>query len=189
MSFFSTFFDLPSGNIGEAAVHCPFPHHTASGHVYKEQHPSAHVNIQKGLFNCKACGAGYSETAFISQFLGTSYSNAVRLQKAFNANPLAKKSYDFKFVIDDQATYYQLEDFHSPQAKALFGKYSQLQKSYKEQSEKLEEMRSKYARSNTDEKTKMSAAILDLEKRIQQLSEEVEQTAIQIRNLEKQTIK
>lgn len=112
-----------------------------------------------------------------------------RLQKAFNANPLAKKSYDFKFVIDDQATYYQLEDFHSPQAKALFGKYSQLQKSYKEQSEKLEEMRSKYARSNTDEKTKMSAAILDLEKRIQQLSEEVEQTAIQIRNLEKQTIK
>ena len=112
-----------------------------------------------------------------------------RLQKAFNANPLAKKSYDFKFVIDDQATYYQLDDFHSPQAKVLFGKYSQLQKSYKEQSEKLEEMRSKYACSNTDEKTKMSAAILDLEKRIQQLSEEVEQTAIQIRNLEKQTIK
>lgn len=99
MSFFSTFFDLPSGNIGEAAVHCPFPHHTASGHVYKEQHPSAHVNIQKGLFNCKACGAGYSETAFISQFLGTSYSNAVRLQKAFN-NSEDVGVWDYSMVLE-----------------------------------------------------------------------------------------
>ena len=86
-------------------------------------------------------------------------------------------------------TYYRLADFHSPQAKTLFSKYSQLEKSYKQQSAKLEEMRSWYAHASKDEKSKMSAAILDLEKRVQQLSAEVEQTAIQIRNLEKQTIK
>lgn len=112
-----------------------------------------------------------------------------RLQNVLNAKPQAEKSYDFEFIIDDHTTYYRLADFHSPQAKTLFSKYSQLEKSYKQQSAKLEEMRSWYAHASKDEKSKMSAAILDLEKRVQQLSAEVEQTAIQIRNLEKQTIK
>ena len=42
---------------------------------------------------------------------------------------------------------------------------------------------------NKQEKDKMSAAILDLEQRVRQLSTEMEQTAIQVRNLEKQATK
>lgn len=112
-----------------------------------------------------------------------------RLKNAVNAKPQTEKSYDFEFIIDDHTTYYQLNDFHSSQAKTLFGKYAQLEKSYKQQSNKLEDMRSWYARAGKDEKTKMTAAIIDLEKRVQQLSAEMEQIAIQIRHLEKQTIK
>ena len=76
-----------------------------------------------------------------------------------------------------------------PQAKASYGKYNQLEQSYKQLQEKLEDMRSEYSRANKQEKDKMSAAILDLEQRVRQLSTEMEQTAIQVRNLEKQATK
>lgn len=98
-------------------------------------------------------------------------------------------NYDFEFIVDDHTTYYRLSDFRSPQAKALFSKYSQLEKSCKQQSGKLEDMRSWYSRANTDEKAKMSAAIIDLEKHLQQLSAEIKEVATQIRTLEKKTIK
>lgn len=111
-----------------------------------------------------------------------------RLKKAIEAKPQTEKSYDFKFIIDDETTYYQLKDFQSPQAKALFNKYSQLKKSYKQQNNKLEDMRAWYAQATQDERNKMSAAILDLEKRVLQLDKELKQTAIQVRNLEKQII-
>jgi len=71
----------------------------------------------------------------------------------------------------------------------LYGKYNQLEQSYKQLREKLEDMRSEYSRANKQEKDKMSAAILDLEQRVRQLSTEMEQTAIQVRNLEKQATK
>lgn len=109
--------------------------------------------------------------------------------KSIGSEKLQAKKYDFEFIVDDHTTYYQLSDFRSPQAKALFGKYSQLEKSCKQQSGKLEDMRTSYSSASADEKTKMSAAIIDLEKHLQQLSAEMKEVAIQIRNLEKQTIK
>lgn len=112
-----------------------------------------------------------------------------RLEKAASERPLATKKYDFMFIIDDNTNYYHLDDFRSPQAKALYGKYSQLEKGYKQQTDKLKEMRSEYASAGRDEKSRMSPAILDLEQRVRQMSAEIEQTAIQIRNLEKQAIK
>ena len=112
-----------------------------------------------------------------------------RLRTAANAKPQTTKKHDFQFIIDDHSTYYQLDDFRSPQAKASYGKYNQLEQSYKQLQEKLEDMRSEYSRANKQEKDKMSAAILDLEQRVRQLSTEMEQTAIQVRNLEKQAPK
>lgn len=109
--------------------------------------------------------------------------------KSIGSEKQQAKNYDFEFLVDDHTTYYQLNDFRSPQAKALFGKYSQLEKSCKQQSGKLEDMRNWYSSASANEKTKMSAAIIDLEKHLQQLSAEMKEVAIQIRNLEKQTIK
>lgn len=112
-----------------------------------------------------------------------------RLEKAASERPLTTKKYDFMFIIDDNTNYYQLDDFRSPQAKALYGKYSQLEKGYRQQTDKLKEMRSEYASASREEKSRMAPAILDLEQRVRQMSAEIEQTAIQIRNLEKQAIK
>lgn len=59
------------------------------------------------------------------------------LQAAISEKPQAERSYDFEFVIDDHTTYYQWSDFKSPQAKSLFSKYRQLEKSFRQQQNKL----------------------------------------------------
>lgn len=50
-------------------------------------------------------------------------------------------------------------------------------------------MRTQYSRANQNERSKIAPTILDLEKRVLQLANEVDRTAIQVRKLEKQTIK
>ncbi|MBR6433607.1 MAG: hypothetical protein IKS70_04270, partial [Bacteroides sp.] len=112
-----------------------------------------------------------------------------RLQKTAFEKPEATPKHDFELIIDDYTTYYRSDDFRSPQAKALYNRYSQLERSYKQQQEKLEKMRSEYSDAPKEKKAGMSAAILDLERRVQQLSAELEQTIVKVRNTEKQTIK
>lgn len=114
-----------------------------------------------------------------------------RLQRVSTTaeNQQTKPQYEFQFVIDDATTYYQLTDFRSPQAQALYKQYSQLEKSYRQQQQKLEEMRAEYADADQNGKSRMSAAILDLEKRVLQMAVEIEQAAIQVRNTEKKVLK
>ena len=100
-----------------------------------------------------------------------------------------KKRHEFEFVIDDRNIYHYAADFRSPQAKAQFRNYLQLKESYNQQQNKLENIRIQYSRANQNERNKMAPAILDLEKRVLQLANEVDRTAIQVRKLEKQTIK
>ena len=112
-----------------------------------------------------------------------------RLQKVMQEKPEIKKHHEFEFVIDDQHIYHYATDFRSPQAKAQFKKYLQLKESYHQQQSKLENIRTQYSRANQNEKAQMAPAILDLEKRVQQLATEIDQSVIQVRKLEKQTIK
>jgi DNA primase len=81
MTFFESYFGI-TGDRTETAVCCPFPHIVA-GTAYKEQHPSAHVNLESGLFHCKACGRGHSQTSFIQEILGCTYITALNLAGAF----------------------------------------------------------------------------------------------------------
>ena len=112
-----------------------------------------------------------------------------RLREIMQEKPETKKHHEFEFVIDDRNTYHYAADFRSPQAKAQFKKYLQLEESYNQQLGKLENMRTQYSRVNQNEKNKMAPAILDLEKRVQQLVTEIDRAAIQVRKLEKQIIK
>lgn len=82
-SFFEYYFDEYDFSKKETAVCCPFPHHTASGHEYQETTPSAHINLDKGLFHCKVCDKGLSEVAFIAEVLGCSYESAIKISKMF----------------------------------------------------------------------------------------------------------
>lgn len=107
-----------------------------------------------------------------------------RLQETVSERPTAEKSRDFEFVINDQVTYYHLNDFRSPKAKELFGKYRQLDKRYKKQENELENQRSWYMRANEQERKDKTPGMIDLEKRLEQLTYEMKQTAILIRNEE-----
>ena len=82
-SFFEYYFDEYDFSKKETAVCCPFPHHTASGMEYQETNPSAHVNLDKGLFHCKVCDKGLSEIAFIAEVLGCRYEDATKIAKMF----------------------------------------------------------------------------------------------------------
>lgn len=93
---------------------------------------------------------------------------------------------DFAFVLDDQNTYHRLEDFRSPQAKSLYEQYAALESNYKRQTKKLKDMREQYAGADKNGKRQMAPSITDTEKWLLQLSKEIEQTAIEIRRLEKQ---
>lgn len=83
MGFLQSFFDITESE-SETAVCCPFEHYTSSGLAYYEQNPSAHVNGLEGLFHCKVCGTGYSETQFIQELCGCSYLSAKGIQRCFN---------------------------------------------------------------------------------------------------------
>lgn len=82
-SFFEYYFSDAAFEKRETAVCCPFPHRTESGLVYKETRPSAHVNLDKGLFHCKVCDKGLSETSFISTLFDCSYETAIKISKLF----------------------------------------------------------------------------------------------------------
>jgi hypothetical protein len=85
VSFFTQFFGVE--DLGkETAVLCPFPHYTATGYEYKENNPSAHLNLSKGTFHCKACNKGFSEPQFIQELCGCSYLDAKRIQNAFESD-------------------------------------------------------------------------------------------------------
>lgn len=112
-----------------------------------------------------------------------------RLQSAMSEKTQTVLKHDFEFVIDDHITYYQWGDFKSAKAKDLFGQYRQLEKTFRQQQSKLEVQRSTYARAKESDKPKLAPAILDLEKQILVLSEELKRAAIIVRNMEKESLK
>jgi hypothetical protein len=81
LRIFENFFqevDFNSANeSGEVAVACPFPHTTENGKRYYETNPSAHINVEKGLFHCKVCGEKHSEASFFVSQAQIPYGKAV----------------------------------------------------------------------------------------------------------------
>ena len=84
-SFFEYYFSEYDFSKRETAVCCPFPHRTESGLEYTETRPSAHINLDKGLFHCKVCDKGLSETSFIAELFGCSYESAIKIAKMFTS--------------------------------------------------------------------------------------------------------
>lgn len=112
-----------------------------------------------------------------------------RLESAIKHKPQERRAVDFEFVIDDNKTYYLLSDFKSAKAKQLFQRYQQMEKDYRQQEEKLDNLRKQYANATKQTKDKMAPAILDLEKRILQMSGELAAMEVTVRNTEKTTNK
>lgn len=109
-----------------------------------------------------------------------------RLKALTTNKEVERKEHDFEFIIDDETTYYHLSDFRSPEAKEAFNTYRRLQRSYKQTDNKLKNQRNAYIRASEADRKKMAPGILDLEKRMEQLSEDLKQNAIRVRSLETQ---
>lgn len=108
-----------------------------------------------------------------------------RLTMALYAKPKVKQVRDFEFIIDDIHTYYVFKDFNAPQAKVLFKQWQQKKKDLMKLSEQLNEMRDKYAQSNKSARASMTPRILDTEKRVEQMEQELVVLEKNVRNEEK----
>ena len=90
MIFYQNYFsDVDFNNAneqGEVAVICPFSHTATDGRKYLETKPSAHINVEKGLFHCKACGEKHSEASFFVAKQKISYAKAVEIINDLETN-------------------------------------------------------------------------------------------------------
>ncbi len=109
-----------------------------------------------------------------------------RLQSVINTRPQVEKQYDFCFIIDDNATYHELSDFRSADAKEQYKRYRQLAENYRQKCDELETMRTTYATSSPQRKEQLSSGILKLEEEVRKQGAKVDEAAIAVRLLEKQ---
>lgn len=112
-----------------------------------------------------------------------------RLAMILYQKPEEKKQQDFVFVINDATLYYTLDNFTSPKAKTLFKQWQQKKSDYKGLKKLLDSKRELYSKSNKSQKKTMAPELLDLEKRTEQMENELEQSEITIRNEENKYLK
>lgn len=111
-----------------------------------------------------------------------------RLNMISYQQPKKQPKRDFEFVIDDNTTYYTINDFKSPQAKRLFMQWAQSKKDFAALSRSLEEKRLLYYRSNPGKQQSMTAEIMDLERRAERMEADLIEMEINVRNIEKKFI-
>ena len=96
---------------------------------------------------------------------------------------------EFQFIIDDSATYTDWNDFRSKEAMETYRKVVQKIKDKAHFENTLNQKREEYSSTNADGKKKLEPSILDLEKRIPQLNDEINKLIIETRILEIQELK
>ena len=96
---------------------------------------------------------------------------------------------EFQFIIDDSATYTNWNDFRSKEAMETYRKVVQKEKDKAHFEKTLNQKREEYSSTNADGKKKLEPSILDLEKRIPQLNDEINKLINETRILEIQELK
>lgn len=112
-----------------------------------------------------------------------------QLAKVMYGENETQKKGDFRFVVDDNAIYHTLADFRSADARKKFQSLQQKQKDLDTMEEALVQMRANYASGNQELKNKLTPGILDREKRVKELQEEIGQLTLDVRNTEIKTLK
>lgn len=96
---------------------------------------------------------------------------------------------DFHFIIDDSETYNFWTDFRSEEAKETYRQLQQKKKDLDHFQRTLQHKRTEYESENGLGKKKLEPSILDIEKRIPILEEEIEKLTIKVRNTEIQKLR
>ena len=91
---------------------------------------------------------------------------------------------DFTFAINDQLTYYTLDEIKSPEAKKLYQKVIALRKQIQQQTDKLESLRTNYHKGNSSKKEQLTPTILQAEQQLDELLTQPEEWEKKARNTE-----
>ncbi|EJW91163.1 hypothetical protein, secreted [gut metagenome] len=91
---------------------------------------------------------------------------------------------DFRFVINDSHVYHTFSDFRSSNALKLFRQLKQKQKDREALEGQLKHKRGQYASVSASGKQQLAPSILDLEQRVNQLTDEIQTLTVQVRNEE-----
>lgn len=94
------------------------------------------------------------------------------------------KKGDFKFVINDRLVYNSIADFKSKEAKEKFQLMLQVSKDKELIINELSSLRKRYLSSDQSHRLQMAPGMLDKEKRVEQLRNQVSSLETEIRNLE-----
>ena len=98
------------------------------------------------------------------------------------------KKHDFKYIVDDNIVYHSLSEFKSAESKNLCQEMLQVTEDKNLLLSELRSLRESYLQADNDRKASMSPEMLDKEKRILQLDNQLKMMNVQIRNLELQTL-
>lgn len=112
-----------------------------------------------------------------------------QIQKIINEKPVKTQKYDFQFIINDKNVYHALSDFHSDEARQLFNQFRQKEKDIESLEATLIELRETYQQATSEAKSQMVPSILEKEKRIKELHNEINKLTEQIRNTEINALK
>lgn len=91
---------------------------------------------------------------------------------------------DFTFIVDDSATYHSLRDFRSAEARKQFQMLQQKEKDLESLIGQLDKKREAYAQAPESNRANMAPGILDMEKRVEQLRQDIEELTNTVRNTE-----
>lgn len=112
-----------------------------------------------------------------------------RLEKLREEDITEIKVNDFHFIINDQLTYHTWSDFHSKEAKNKFQELMQKEQDLSFLLYTLQNKRKQYEVGDETERKQLSFSIIDMEKRIPQLKNEIEHLTKEVRRLEIETFK
>lgn len=112
-----------------------------------------------------------------------------RLAAIMYAKESEQKKRDFTLIIDDSTVYHTLNNFLSSEARKLYQQMLQKQEDYANLMNDLETKRNQYAGGSSSLKKSLAPAILDMEKRTEQLLKEIDQLNIKVRNEEIKKLK
>ncbi|MGM9797746.1 MAG: tetratricopeptide repeat protein [Parabacteroides sp.] len=117
---------------------------------------------------------------------GADYS--AQIQLAHQAIPFGKPEVrkDFTFAINDQLTYYILDDIQNPEAKKLYQKVIALRKQIQQQTDRLETLRTNYHKGNSGKKEQLTPTILQAEQQLDELLPQPDEWEKKARNAEVQ---
>ena len=91
----------------------------------------------------------------------------------------------FLFVIDDLTEYTDVNQFKCAEARKMYDEWKKRSDKYQADVAQLEKLRSEYAAANVSKKQSMSVSLLQLENRLIEEAEALENLVVRIRNTEK----